>query len=49
MQDMPYFMTNKHWYTYDFEKKMFVLTPHAPESAKESYEEYLKNKKQPRE
>ena len=44
MQDMPYFMTNKKWYKFDFEKRMFVLTEHAPDEAKESYKEYLKTK-----
>lgn len=40
--EQPYFMTDKHWYTFDFEKRIFVLTPYAPEKAKESYEEYTK-------
>ena len=44
MQDMPYFMSNKDWYTFDFEKRRFVLTEKAPEKAKESYAEYLKRK-----
>ena len=44
MQDMPYFMSNKDWYTFDFEKRLFVLTEKAPEKAKESYAEYLKRK-----
>ena len=44
MRDMPYFMTDEHWYTFDFEKRIFVLTPNAPDEAKESYEEYLKQK-----
>lgn len=48
MQDMPYFMTDKRWYAFDFEKMMFVLTEHAPDDAKESYDEYLKNKKHPK-
>ena len=41
---MPYFMTNEDWYEFDFEKRIFVLTENAPEKAKESYEEYLKEK-----
>ena len=48
MQDMPYFMTDKQWYTFDFDKRMFVLTEHAPDEAKESYDEYLKNRKHPK-
>lgn len=44
MQDMPYFMTNKKWYKFDFEKRMFVLTEYASDKAKESYQEYLKTK-----
>ena len=42
MKDMPYFMTDNRWYEFDFKKRMFVLTKDAPEKAKESYEEYLK-------
>ena len=41
---MPYFMTNEDWYEFDFEKRIFVLTEKAPEKAKESYEEYLKQR-----
>jgi hypothetical protein len=44
MIDMPYFMTNEDWYEFDFEKRIFVLTEKAPEKAKESYEEYLKQR-----
>jgi transcription initiation factor IIF auxiliary subunit len=44
MRDMPYFMTNEDWYEFDFEKRIFVLTDKAPEKAKESYEEYLKQR-----
>lgn len=44
MQDMPYFMTNKKWYKFDFKKRMFVLTEYAPKEAKTSYEKYLKTK-----
>ena len=39
---MPYFMTNEDWFEFDFEKRIFVLTEKAPEKAKESYEEYIK-------
>lgn len=44
MRDMPYFMTDESWYAFDFEKRRFVLTDKAPEKAKESYAEYLKQK-----
>jgi hypothetical protein len=39
---MPYFMTNEDWFEFDFEKRIFGLTEKAPEKAKESYEEYIK-------
>lgn len=42
MKDMPYFMTNQHWFEFDFKKKVFVLTKDAPADAKKSYDEYLK-------
>lgn len=42
MKDRPYFMNNKKWYKFDFSKRIFVLTDEAPEKAKESYEEYMK-------
>lgn len=45
MLDMPYFMENKEWYKFDFEKRMYVLTDKAPKKAKESYEEYYKQLK----
>ena len=41
---MPYFMNNKKWYKFNFDKRIFILTEEAPEKAKESYEEYMKNK-----
>ena len=44
MKDMPYFMTEKKWYRFDFTKKMFVLTKYATDKAKQSYEEYLKGR-----
>lgn len=37
MLDMPYFMTNEEWYTYDYKKKKYVLTDKAPKEARESY------------
>lgn len=42
MVDMPYFMTNDEWYYFDFDKLRYVLTDKAPEKAKESYNEYIK-------
>lgn len=45
MLDMPYFMTNKEWFYYDFEKRRFALTEKATEKAKESYKEYMKELK----
>lgn len=43
MRDMPYFMSNKKWFEFDFAKRIYVLTEEAPEKAKESYDEYLKH------
>ena len=48
MLDMPYFMTNKEWYRFDFEKDKFVLTEKAPEEAKKSYKKYMKEEENPR-
>lgn len=45
MRDMPFFMTNKNWYEFDFEKRCFILTDKAPKEAVESYEEYVKDLK----
>ena len=42
MVDMPYFMTNDEWYYFDFGKLRYVLTDKAPEKAKTSYDEYIK-------
>lgn len=42
MVDMPYFMNNKKWYEFDYEKRKFVLTEEAPREARKSYEEYIK-------
>lgn len=39
--DKPYFMSNKGWYMYDFERMQYVLTPEAPEIAKKSYETWM--------
>lgn len=40
MIDMPYFMENKEWYTFDYTKGRFVLTVKAPEEAKQSLIEF---------
>lgn len=40
MIDMPYFMENEDWYTFD---DGFVLTDKAPEKAKKSYKQWLKD------
>lgn len=42
MVDMPYFMENKEWYQFDYEKRKYVLTEKAPEEAKQSYKEFMK-------
>ena len=36
--EVTYWTSNPEWYTYDKEKKMFVLTDKAPERARKSYE-----------
>lgn len=45
MWDMPYFMSNRLWYRFDFNVKKFVLTKRAPDKAKKSYAKYLKRRK----
>lgn len=45
MQDKPYFMNNKEWYEFDFEKRRFVLTEKAPEKAKKSIEDFYESLK----
>lgn len=40
--DEPYFMKNKNWYYFDFEKRKYMLTDEAPKKAVESYNEYYK-------
>lgn len=40
MLDRPYFMENKEWYRFDYDKREWVLTDKAPEDAKKSLEEY---------
>lgn len=45
MLDMPYFMKNKEWYRFDYEKRMYVLTEKAPQKAKESYKKFHKELK----
>lgn len=41
MVDVPYFITNDEWYTFDFKKKEYQLTDNATQEAKASYEEYM--------
>lgn len=43
IQDKPYFMENKEWYEFDFQKRMYVLTDKAPDKAKESYKKWIKD------
>lgn len=45
MTDRPYFMENKKWFAFDFDKRMYVLTNQAPDKAKESYKEYVQGLK----
>ncbi len=45
MIDIPYFMTDKEWYTFDFEQRRFVLTDKATPKARASYEKYRKEMK----
>lgn len=42
MMDRPYFMENKEWYKFDFQKRKYILTDKAPKEAKKSYEEFYK-------
>lgn len=42
MIDRPYFMEDKKWFRFDFNKRMYVLTELAPDDAKKSYNEYVK-------
>lgn len=46
MKDMPFFMTDKRWFEFDFDNRIFILTEEAPQKAKESYEEYMKYMKE---
>jgi len=40
LQERPYFMSNKEWYTHDDKHNKFVLTDKAPEEARKSYEKF---------
>lgn len=40
--EMPYFLTNKDWFYYDDEEKIYKLTDKAPERARKSYEDFYK-------
>ena len=42
MIDMPYFMTNKEWFYFDYQKRKFILTDKAPQKAKKSYNEFYR-------
>lgn len=42
MVDMPYFMENDSWYYFDAERGKYVITPKAPQKAKDSYERFYK-------
>lgn len=45
MQDRPYFMQDKSWYEFDFDKGEFVLTDKAPDDAKRSLAEFYRTEK----
>lgn len=45
MLDKPYFMNDKRWYKFDFDKRKYVLTESAPDEAKKTYEEYMEQLK----
>jgi len=47
MEMMPFFMENKEWYIYDEKTNTYTLTAKAPKKAKESFEEFLKNRGKP--
>lgn len=42
MREMPYFMTNKDWYTMDLDddERGYKLTENAPQDAIDSYNEF---------
>lgn len=40
LQEEPYFMKNKEWYTHDDKHNKYVLTDKAPEEARRSYEKF---------
>jgi hypothetical protein len=42
-------MDKKEWYKFDYQKRQFVLTDKAPQSAKDSYKEYLESLKMAKE
>lgn len=46
---MPYFWTNKEWYTVDKENGGWVLTDKAPQEAVKSYEEFMEMMKEHKE
>lgn len=46
MQDRPYFMQNKEWYDFDFDKRKYYCTDKAPEKAKRSLADFYKTEKE---
>ncbi len=41
MNEMPYFMENEEWFTYDQKTNTYTLTDKAPPKAIESYQEFI--------
>jgi len=44
-QIIPFFKTNKKWFTFDNDKGIFILTKEAPQEAIDSYKEFYKDNK----
>lgn len=40
VSEMPLFLTDKSWYTFDEKENKYQLTEQAPEEAKKSYKEF---------
>ena len=38
----PFFLKNKDWYTYDYDKCRYVIKDTAPEKVKENYKRFYK-------
>lgn len=43
-QDLPYFMENEEWYTFNEEEWKYELTDKAPQEAIDSYNDFYKEK-----